>query len=199
VNVGANIKFTDLSTSGSRAVTQWAWNFGDGTTSNQPNPTKSYAAAGTFNVSLTVTTGVGSDSETKNGFITVSAGPTANFSANPASGEAPLNVQFTDTSNSNGGTITSRQWNFGDGGTSTSQNPSHTYNDEGTFTVTLTITATNGTDTETKTGLITVSAAPEGGCGGGKSLDGKGIATGDALVSAASMGLLLLVGLRRKR
>jgi PKD repeat protein len=199
VNAGANVKFTDLSASGSRAVTAWAWNFGDGTTSNQPNPTKAYAAAGSFNVSLTVTTGVGSDSETKNGFITVSAGPTANFTATPTSGEAPLNVQFTDTSNSNGGTINSRQWNFGDGGSSNAQNPSHTYNNEGTFTVTLTVTASNGTDTETKTGLITVAAAPEGGCGGGKSLDGKGIATGDALVSAASMGLLLLVGLRRKR
>ena len=81
--------------------------------------------------------------------------PTAEFSANPTSGNSPLTVQFTSTST---GAITTYSWNFGDGGTSTAQNPSHTYQNAGTYTVALTVTGPGGTDTETKTGLITMTA-----------------------------------------
>src|SRR5258708_19264087 len=65
---------------------------------------------------------------------------TADFTANPASGQAPLMVQFTDQST---GTITAWDWNFGDGSAHSSvQNPSHTYNTPAAFTPTLTITST---------------------------------------------------------
>src|SRR6266851_104710 len=61
---------------------------------------------------------------------------TADFTANPTSGNAPLTVQFTDQST---GTITNRDWSFGDSSADSSiQNPSHTYNSAGDFTVTLT-------------------------------------------------------------
>jgi PKD repeat protein len=195
VGVGQQVKFTDLSFSGSRVVTGWQWNFGDGTTSTQVNPTKSYASAGTFNVSLTVQTALGNDSATRNGFITVSGGPSAAFSASPTSGDAPLVVQFTDQSNGNGSAIASRLWNFGDGATSTTTNPSHTYDTEGSFTVSLTVNGSNGSDTETKTSLIVVSLPDEGGCNGG----GKSTPASDAAVGAALMALLLLLGLRRRK
>ena len=58
---------------------------------------------------------------------------------------------------STGGAPTSWLWNFGDGFTSTGQNPTHTYNKGGLFTVKLTATNSAGSDTESKTGLITVT------------------------------------------
>lgn len=86
--------------------------------------------------------------------VTIAQGvqtPIANFSGTPTSGTVPLTVQFTDSS-TNG--PTSWSWDFGDGNTSTAQNPSHTYNQEGTYTVSLTV---DGSNTNTKTNYITVS------------------------------------------
>ena len=80
--------------------------------------------------------------------------PTAGFTAAPTSGPAPLAVQFTDTST---GSPTSWAWDFGDGTTSTAQNPSHTYAAAGTYSVTLTATNALGANTATKTDLITAS------------------------------------------
>ncbi|MAB80303.1 MAG: hypothetical protein CMJ89_13195, partial [Planctomycetes bacterium] len=60
------------------------------------------------------------------------AAPVADFAANPTSGEAPLNVGFSDLSSE---TPTAWAWNFGDGATSTLQNPTHVYSTAGTFTV----------------------------------------------------------------
>jgi PKD repeat protein len=79
--------------------------------------------------------------------------PTAGFNASPASGTAPLAVQFTDTST---GSPTSWAWDFGDGSTATTQNPSHTYTTAGTFTVTLRATNAGGTSAPaTKTVTVT--------------------------------------------
>lgn len=80
--------------------------------------------------------------------------PVASFTATPTSGTAPLNVAFKDTST---GSPTSWAWNFGDGTTATTQNPSHTYA-AGTFTAQL--TATNSAGSTTASTVITVSAAP---------------------------------------
>jgi len=67
--------------------------------------------------------------------------PAAGFSGTPTSGTAPLSVQFTDQST---GDIASRLWDFGDGGTSTVQNPQHTYSSAGIFTVKLKVTNATG-------------------------------------------------------
>ena len=86
--------------------------------------------------------------------------PTASFTASPVSGTAPLQVGFTDTS---GGVPTSWLWDFGDGATSTAQNPSHTYTSPGSYTVSLKATNAAGSDTITKTSAITVQAPPAAG------------------------------------
>jgi len=83
--------------------------------------------------------------------------PVANFSGSPTSGAYPLTVTFTDQSTGN---PTAWSWNFGDNGTSTVQNPVHTYTAAGTYTVTLTATNEYGSDAEVKTDYITVT---EGG------------------------------------
>ncbi|MCG2721624.1 MAG: S8 family serine peptidase, partial [Thermodesulfovibrionales bacterium] len=83
----------------------------------------------------------------------------ADFSANPTSGQSSLSVQFTDLSTGNPG-IQGWLWNFGDGGTSTEQNPSHTYYLSGYFEVSLTITYKTVQITKTKSGYINVSKSP---------------------------------------
>lgn len=151
-----NVGFTDQSTG---PITSWAWNFGDGGTSTSQNPSHIYNAAGSYTVSLTVTSATCNDVETKTAYITVSATPTAQFVGTPTSGNSPLTVNFTNQSIPQSGT-TSWSWNFGDGGTSTAQNPSHQYTAAGTYTVTLTATNACGSDQEVKTNYITVSSTP---------------------------------------
>ncbi|MFZ5517544.1 MAG: PKD domain-containing protein [Candidatus Zhuqueibacterota bacterium] len=154
-NAPLSVVFTDASTGD---VTSWSWTFGDGGTSTAENPTHVYNAAGAYTVALTVTGPAGSDTETKTNYITVTvAAPVAAFSGTPTSGTVPLTVNFTDAST---GSVSSWSWNFGDGGMSTAQNPSHQYTTAGTYTVSLTVTGPGGSDTETKTNYITVNAQP---------------------------------------
>jgi PKD repeat protein len=82
--------------------------------------------------------------------------PVADFSGSPTTGDAPLTVNFSDSST---GSVDSWSWTFGDGGTSTAQNPSHTYAAAGTYAVALSVTGPGGTDTNTKTNYITVTTA----------------------------------------
>jgi PKD repeat protein len=81
--------------------------------------------------------------------------PTANFTFS-ASG---LTVTFTDTSTDAGGTIGSHAWTFGDGGTSSAVNPTHTYAAGGTYSVTETVTDSGNGSTSSKTSAVTVSAS----------------------------------------
>jgi PKD repeat protein len=145
------VNFTDQSTGD---ITSWSWDFGDGGTSTQQNPSHTYNSPGTYTVSLTVTGPGGSDTNTKTNYITVDAAPVADFVGNPTSGTEPLTVNFTDQSTNN---PTSWSWDFGDGGTSTAQNPSHTYNTAGTYTVTLTASNACGSDQVVKVDYITVN------------------------------------------
>jgi len=148
--VSLTVNFTDASTND---PTSWSWTFGDGGTSTSQNPSHTYTAAGTYTVALTATNAYGSDTETKTGYITVNEGPTAYFTGTPTSGEIPLTVTFTDGSTG----ATSWSWDFGDGGTSTAQSPSYTYNSAGTYTVALTATNSCGSDSYTRTDYITVT------------------------------------------
>lgn len=123
----------------------YSWNFGDSTSSTQANPSKTYTTAGTYNVVLTVTDNVAAqDVVTKNSYISATDPPpppslSVNFTGNPIGGSAPLNVDFT--SQIGGGTPPyTYSWNFGDSGTSTAANPSHTYSGSGAFTVSLQVT-----------------------------------------------------------
>lgn len=83
--------------------------------------------------------------------------PIADFSALPTSGYAPLNVQFTDLSQ---GTITNWNWAFGDGTTSTLQNPSHSFTQPGRYAISLTVNGPGGADMRTRTDYIVVANGP---------------------------------------
>ncbi len=148
------VTFTDTSTG---TPTSWSWSFGDGNTSTAQNPTHTYMTAGTYTVNLTATNTNGSDTATKTGYITVTdplIPPVADFIGSPTTTFRLLSVAFTDLSTES---PTSWSWNFGDGGTSTAQNPIHQYMSTGTYTVSLTATNSQGSDTETKTNYITIN------------------------------------------
>ncbi|HII91403.1 MAG TPA: PKD domain-containing protein [Methanosarcina sp.] len=146
-----SVKFTDLSES----ATLRNWNFGDGKSSTEKNPVHTYSKAGTYTVNLTVRNDEGTDS--KLGTITVfdasALPPVADFISNVTQGYAPLSVKFTDKSKY----ATQWEWYFGDGTTSSKQNPTHTYPVAEKYNVTLTVT--NVVGQSTKTGGVVVQSA----------------------------------------
>jgi len=130
------VLFTDLSTG---TPTSWSWNFGDGGISTLENPVRTYALNGVYNVCLTATSALGSNTSCQNVTIDSYLPPVADFSY---SGDPILN--FVDLSTN---TPTSWNWSFGDGGTSTLENPSHNYLTNGSFYVCLTATNALGSNT----------------------------------------------------
>ncbi len=150
------VHFTDISTG---SPTAWSWNFGDGVSSQSQNPSHTYNAAGTYYVTLKASNpgGTSSTFQTITALAPPPAGPVANFSASPSSGQAPLAVHFTDSST---GSPTAWSWNFGDGVYSQSQNPSHTYSVAGTYNVTLKASNRGGASSTTKTVIATAPPPP---------------------------------------
>ncbi|MFN7972752.1 MAG: PKD domain-containing protein [Acidobacteriota bacterium] len=149
------VNFTDLSTG---APTSWSWTFGDGGTDTVQNPSHTYVAPGTYTVALTACNVNGCDTNTKPSYVTVTTcpAPVADFSGAPQNGPAPLAVAFTDLSTN---APTSWSWTFGDGGTSSAQNPGHTYLAAGTYTVALTAGNACGSNANTKPAYITVTGS----------------------------------------
>jgi PGF-pre-PGF domain-containing protein len=123
------VQFTDTS---SYTPDQWFWDFGDGETSTLQNPVHVFQQAGTFNVSLQACNPGGCSWKNSTSFIRTTMN--TSFFGTPTTGSADLPVTFTDTSL---GTPTRWTWRFGDGSTSTLQNPDHTYARAGTFQVEL--------------------------------------------------------------
>jgi PKD repeat protein len=153
------VVFSDTSVPGTRPITAWLWDFGDGTTSDIQNPTRIYTDVRPYTVKLTVTTEEGTDTETRIDYVRVQERPVADFSADTTAGAAPLTVQFRDASTSGTETITSRTWDFGDGSTSAAEDPLHTYTTPGIYTVTLNLETTSGPESESKSAFITVDPA----------------------------------------
>ncbi|MCI5058636.1 MAG: PKD domain-containing protein, partial [Flavobacteriales bacterium] len=135
--------------------TSWQWSFQGGTpaSSTSQNPNITYYTPGTYDVTLVAANANGSDTLTQTGVITVYAVPVANFN-HTASG---LIVSFSDLSTG----ATSWNWNFGDGNTSSSQNPQHTYASAGTYQVCL-VSDNAGCPSDSKCINVTVTS-PTGG------------------------------------
>lgn len=153
VFTGTTIQFTDLSTN---TPTSWSWDFGDGNNSTQQNPQNTYNTAGVYDVTLSATNNDGSGNMTKTAYIEVidPTPPTAYFTSDNQIVTLGTSIAFTDTSY---GIPSSWSWDFGDGNTSATQNPSHTYTNSGTYTVKLTVGNALGQDSLTKVNYITVN------------------------------------------
>jgi PKD repeat protein len=137
-----SFSFTNSSAIASGTLTH-LWSFGDGGTATTLNATKTYSSAGTYSVKLVSTSNNGcKDSTTRQ--VTVHPMPVAGFTVSPAIQCLTGNsFSFTNSSTVNGGTTTSN-WNFGNGSTSTNQNPINSYTNVGTYTVKLISTSNNG-------------------------------------------------------
>lgn len=154
------VQFNDASMPGSNPITSWLWDFGDGQSSSEKNPQHTYSDSGSFDIRLTVSDGSLNHSKGLPNLINVGnqvvTAPSANFSAAPTSGEAPLTVTFSDQSTAGSSPITSWQWDFGDGNSSTAQNPQHTYADSGRYSISLTVSDGTLNHSQTLANLITV-------------------------------------------
>lgn len=147
------VNFTSTSTG---AIVSYNWDFDNGNTfTGLTPPSQFYPSPGTYTVTLTVANSRGcSDTRTRD--VTVNASPSAGFTV----ASVCLNEQanFMDQSNGNGTTITSYQWDFGDGSTSTQQNPSHLYTTFGNFQVEQIVS--NGFCNDTSIVMVTVENRP---------------------------------------
>jgi len=154
------IAFTDSSSDSDGSIVNWTWNFGDGAVSYQRNPSHQYADDGIYLVNLTVTDDDGASDTIQKQITASNVPPLADFSWSPLNPTTADTIQFTDLSSDADGSIVSWSWEFGDGSTSTLQNPTHQYADDGTYNVTLTVTDDDGaTDTITKQ-IVVSNVAP---------------------------------------
>ena len=147
--------FSDQSTNN---PTSWLWDFGDGNTSMEQNPEHTYEQNGEYTICLTASNATGSDSACAT--LTVLLTPEAAFTV-----EDMGNGQFAFTDQSTNDP-TSWLWDFGDGSTSTEQNPQHTFQGSGDFTVCLTATNAAGSDSSCTELSVVISSVDD--------LDGEG-------------------------
>jgi PKD repeat protein len=150
----------------------WLWTFGDGTSSDEQNPTHLYSYPGTYDVTLTVKNGEQTDTATlQNAVIITPPRVVANFSALPVTGTVPLTVQFTDQSTGSptwwNWTIQETSWNMSFYtsqttvyATSTAQNPQIPINDPGTYDVWLTVGNVYGSSDMLKSQYIVAAPCP---------------------------------------
>lgn len=130
------VKFDDTSTG---TITSRLWKFGNGNTSTEENPEVIFTAPGVYDISLTVSNGGSPSTRIRSGYIVVHDLPSVDFSFDKSSGCAPLTVKFSDKTSTASGKISGWFWVFGDGATSTSANPTHTYETPGPKIVSLSV------------------------------------------------------------
>ena len=151
--------------SSSAGITNFAWNFGDGTAQATGQiVTHTFSAQGTFNVTLTVANDRGLSASTTQALsVAVGAPPTPSFTVSPSAAAVQETVYFnasTSTPGSGHSAITSYRWTFGDGGTASGMTATHSYAVAGTYTVQLTVTDESGQSNTSAGTTITVGSPP---------------------------------------
>ncbi len=158
--LGSSYVFTATVSPSSAAVPiTYVWQIDDGppvthTASLSDTLTPAWTKSGAHTIAVTVqnVAGTADGSHT----FTLYGPPSAAFSASPTSGQAPLEVSFSNTSS---GDFTTSLWDFGDGASSKTKNPDHSYQAAGVYTVTLTVSGRGGKDTATRAEYISVTPA----------------------------------------
>lgn len=138
---GNTTSFTNNSTVGYGTIASYQWNFGDQTISSSPTPSHVYSTAGTYNVILTAVTNNGCrDSALQ--IVNIFPNPVANFTTTSVCFGSP--TQFLNQSFLSGGGQLSSFWNFSDGGTSSANNPPHTFTSPGGYNISLSVITSHG-------------------------------------------------------
>jgi PKD repeat protein len=156
------VTFSSTGSFDSDGTITYLWDFGDGATSTEANPTHTYTADGEFTPTLTVTDDDGATATASTATITIAANQlpvaVANGTPDKANLKAPLVVDFSSAGTIDpDGTIVSYSWDFGDGTpASTQANPTHTYSAQGVFDVVLTVTDDKG-GVDTASATVTVN------------------------------------------
>lgn len=151
--------FDDVSVDEDGSVVGWQWNFGDGSSSSVQSPSRTYAAGGTYAVTLTVTDNQGATGSVSKQVTatdpTSNAPPASRFS----SACSDLTCTFTDQSTDSDGSVAAWSWTFGDGATSSVRSPSRTYAAGGTYPVTLTVTDNGGATNQSSQSVTVIKPA----------------------------------------
>jgi len=194
--------FDGTGSSDDNAIYTYAWDFGDGSTGSGTTPAHTYAAPGTYTVTLTVTDhALQTDTVTTTVTTTPGAPPVANpggpytVDESAASG-GQWTVAFDGTGSTDDTGLCDYQWNFGDGSTATGTTPTHLYAAAGDYTVTLTV-RDHAHQAHTATGIVhvTVNDPPVAAHGGPYAVDehqaagGSYTATFDAGGSTDDFGI----------
>jgi serine protease AprX len=154
--------FTDTSSDSDGSIVSWDWDFGDGGSSAQQNPSHTFAD-GSYTVTLTVTDDGGATNSTSQVVTVSTSGNQAPIASFTYLGCDSNLCTFTDTSTDPdaGGSVVSWNWDFGDGGSSTSSGPvTRIYDFGGDYTVTLTVTDNDGASDSTSQVVTVVGPAP---------------------------------------
>lgn len=158
--LGQATSFTDRSTTATgSSVTQWRWTFGDGNTATTQNPSYTYPVAGPYSVGLRVITDKGCSSAVVNKPIIINALPKALMQIVAPTCENRT-INFNDQSTPNAGVLNKWNWNFGNGNTSTVQNPSSVYPATGNYWVTLQVETDKGCKSLTDSQQVKVNPLP---------------------------------------
>jgi gliding motility-associated-like protein len=160
-----SVYITDTSAVSGGTISSWQWNFGDGNAEVRTNGNPfyhHYTTAGTYEISLIVTSGNSCKSDTLKKTVTVLPAPTAKFGfdRNVCLGQS---IQFSDSSVAAGGPITQWHWNYGDGNTEiriNNSNFNYTYAAVGTYTVTLMVNGASGCESNTYPLTVNVTSKP---------------------------------------
>src|SRR6185503_15384746 len=127
-------------TIGDNAALSYSWNFGDGSPlSNQTNPSHIYSAISSYNVTMISTSAYGCKDTANKVMSAFFDKPIADFTVNPSSLCQGADNRFNDLSTAPNSTVSAWNWNFGDGSSSTTQNPIKKYNNPGIYNVQLTV------------------------------------------------------------
>jgi PKD repeat protein len=155
---------------GGNAPYDYAWTFGDGSSSSSQNPSHTFAGPGTFTANLTITDANGVSAAAAPLSVTVSPGPlVASATSSRSLGDAP--VATTLTGSATGGVAPyTYAWNLGDGTSSAASQAAHSYGSAGTYTATLTVTDSRGVSSQSTTHIsvypalnVSTSASPTTG------------------------------------
>lgn len=157
--LGDSTCFADLSSTSTGTIISWEWDFGDGATDSVQNPCHQYASAGSYTVQLRVVNS-NSDTDAVSKTVNIGAIPVAYFTPADTAGCSPLTVNFTDLSSVSSGTITTYQWYFGNGMTSTTADAATIFSNAGTFNISFIVTSDLGC-TDTATGTAIAYASPQ--------------------------------------